>query len=477
MPTRRTLLAGAAGAGMLGALAACSQADPTAAPSPGGTATPAPSATTTATSTGNGRRVIVVGAGAAGLAAAVRLAEGGATVTVLEARDRIGGRVFTSSAWPDLAMDMGASWIHGPDGNPLTPLAAAAGAKTISTSYDSGTAYVAASLRAQGLSEPNTDLWESRVEAALAAAGTLDADVSIAQALERTTWWSGLRETERADLAFYLSATSETEWGEQVARLSAWTVDDDKEYAGDDRLFPAGFGAVMTYLARGLDVRLSSPVTAVSVEGREVVVEVGGASERADAVIVTVPLGVLKTGRLRIEPGLSTAAQTAIGRIGVGVLSKTFLRFERAFWPTDIDWHEFVGPQPGLWSEWVSFAKAGAPVLLGFNAGDHARRIEAAAPAAVSAEAMATLREMFGTGIPEPTAVLTSSWSTDQWALGSYSAATVGSTRADRLALAAPVGERIFWAGEATEPDHHSTVHGAVLSGRRAADEALRAVG
>jgi len=122
----------------------------------------------------------------------------------------------------------------------------------------------------------------------------------------------------------------------------------------------------------------------------------------------------------------------------------------------------------------VSFAKAWVPVMLGFNSGANARRIEAATDADVVAEAMAVLREMFGAGAPSPVAVQTSQWSRDPFALGSYSANTVGSNREDRVALAEPIADRIFWAGEATEPDYHSTVHGAVLSGHRAA-EAVRA--
>ncbi|MEY4984936.1 MAG: hypothetical protein RIR62_3202, partial [Pseudomonadota bacterium] len=81
--------------------------------------------------------VVVVGAGIAGLTVASELAAGGRAVVVLEARDRIGGRIFTSRAWPDLPVDMGASWIHGVTGNPVTALARAAGARMAGTSYDS----------------------------------------------------------------------------------------------------------------------------------------------------------------------------------------------------------------------------------------------------------------------------------------------------------------------------------------------------
>ncbi len=423
------------------------------------------------------RRFLVIGAGAAGLAAAGRLREAGLQVEVLEARDRLGGRIHTTRAWPDLPVDMGASWVHGDRGNPLTPIVQAAGARTISTSYDSAETYVSAALATRGLRKPQTSRWESAVAAALGAAEDLSADVSLAAAIERMPWWARLSEVERADLGFYLASTYETEWGLDSARLSAWRAEDGREFQGDDRLFPDGFSSIVDHMAQGLSVRLSAPVSRIRMMQQSVLVTVNGVEETAAAVLVTVPLGVLQAGSLSIEPGIASETRAAIDRLGVGVLSKTFLRFERTFWPPDLDWHEYVGERPGHWAEWVSFTKAGPPVMLGFNSGANAARIEAAPDQTVIAESMTALRDMFGAGIPEPVGVQTSRWSLDPWARGSYSAMAVGSTREDRLALARPIADRIFWAGEATEPDYFGTVHGAVLSGWRAADEIVKRYG
>lgn len=142
-----------------------------------------------------------------------------------------------------------------------------------------------------------------------------------------------------------------------------------------------------------------------------------------------------------------------------------------------MDWQEYVGPRGGHFAEWVSLAKAGPPVLLAFHGGARAREIERAAPGDVQTEAMSVLRRMFGSSIPDPVAIKTSDWSLDHWSHGSYSANTVGSTRADRVALTRPIADRTFLAGEATEPDYSSTVHGAYRSGRRAARQVIDAIG
>ena len=109
--------------------------------------------------------VVVVGAGVAGLAASRLLVEAGVPVRVLEARDRIGGRIETVRE-QGVTLDLGASWIHGYVGNPLTALAREAAADTVATSYSSTALHVAPSLAASGLRAPDTDRWSALVRAA-----------------------------------------------------------------------------------------------------------------------------------------------------------------------------------------------------------------------------------------------------------------------------------------------------------------------
>ena len=160
----------------------------------------------------------------------------------------------------------------------------------------------------------------------------------------------------------------------------------------------------------------------------------------------------------------------------MGVLNKCYLRFDRAFWPDDVDWLEYISPRHGEWTEWVSLLRTtGKPVLLGFNAADQATAIEALTDQQIVDSAMATLRTIFGNQIPAPQSYQITRWASDPFSYGSYSFLAVGATPVMRQHLAAPLGQQVFFAGEATHPDYAGTAHGAYLSGIAAATTILQA--
>lgn len=420
-------------------------------------------------------RVVVVGAGMAGLAAAQQLRQQGHEVTVLEARDRLGGRIWTSSRWPDAPLDLGASWIHGTKGNPLTPLAAAAKAAIVSTSYDSNIVYASNGGPLNPTQQARLEQVQQRVAKALRAAQDRDPDQSVQAAVESGLNWPSLSPDERQLADFVLNGSIEHEYAGSTSALSAHWYDDAQAFGGNDALFVRGFGVITQHLAQGISVKLGQVVRSINWGGAEVSVSTQDAVYPADRVVVTVPLGVLKAGAIQFSPALPPPKQRAIRNLGMGVLNKCYLRFERAFWPADVDWLEYVSPRRGEWTEWVSFTRAAQlPVLLGFNAADHGRAIEAWSDARIIASAMQTLRQMFGPGIPQPLDYQITRWASDPFALGAYSFNAVGSTPGMRDQLAASLGTKVFFAGEATERRHFSTVHGAYLSGLRVAQEIAR---
>ena len=416
--------------------------------------------------------MLVIGAGIAGLRAAEVLVAGGRRVIVLEARDRLGGRIRTDRSW-GVPVDLGASWIHGVQNNPIAALAEAQGIKTRAFDYDSIV------YGADGRRLPGAELDDlERQVAALLEAGRRDSpdtDESVRAALDRAINAVELDPAERLGIEAAITESIELEYAGDTADLSANHFDDGGAENGGDALLPGGYDQIVAAVARTVDVRFNHVVTSVDTSGDRAVVSTSLGKFFAGAVVVTVPLGVLKAATIEFLPPLSTAKSTAIGRLGMGTLSKTCLRFESAFWPAGAELIDIVptGSRRGQWAESLDLTGlVDVPALMMFNGGTFARTVESMTDDEVIASASAALRPAFP-DLPAPTGMLRSSWSTDPFALGSYSYLGVGSSLSDRDALAAAEGRR-FFAGEACSHDHAATVHGAYLSGEAAAKAVLR---
>ena len=418
--------------------------------------------------------VIVIGAGVSGLAAARQLAENGRRVTVLEGRDRIGGRVWTSTLWPDTPLDLGASWIHGIDGNPVYDIARQINARTAVTDGDDITYYLPDGAEATQAQSEALESWGARVADALARYqdGT-DTDSSIRAALAPTAE-GRLTDTDRELLDYNINEL-EHEYSGPATELSALYFDSDGPVNGDDVLFPGGYGQITDHLGAGLRVLTGHTVSGIDWNPSGVVVTTDKGEFRAAHAVVTLPLGVLQSGSVAFAAGLPAATSAAIRGIGVGVLNKCYLRFSDAFW-ADTDWLGYVPPldRYGQWAQWINIARpTGWPVLLGFNAADFGRSIEDWTDTQIVEAAMSTLRVIYGRRCPDPTGHQITRWASDPYALGSYSFYTVGSTPGMRDDLAAAIDSRLYFAGEATDRTAPGTVHGAYMSGVRAAREVI----
>lgn len=426
--------------------------------------------------------VLVIGAGAAGLAAASTLRAEGVDVRVLEARERIGGRIHTSHAWADLPVDLGALWIHGSEDNPLVELAEHADTPLVVCDLERMALYW---HDGEPLSDDDLTLldehWSEltanvdQVRVLIDEAG--DADIALGDVLED---WLDELEVAGAELQLLAWAVN-TEWEHEctadVADLSLLCFDAMDAFDGDDLLLPRGYVSLLEPIARGLDVSAGQVVERISWSEQGVSVQVAGqdAPLQGSAVICTLPLGVLKADAVAFEPTLPREKQRAIERLGVGHVNRVWLRFTEVFWDADAHLLSVVSLNKGKWMEWLNAAPhTGQPVLVGLNAADMAREMDGWSEAEIIESAMSTLRGIYPDA-PEPLAVQISRWSADPFAQGAGVYFATGSTPDDIEALAAPVGSTLFFAGEATHIDYPATVHGAWLSGQRAAEELLAA--
>lgn len=409
----------------------------------------------------------------AGLTAARTLTQKEYTPIILEARNRTGGRIQTDHSWDGIALDMGASWIHGVNGNPITALADEFDVQTVTANFDDQAVYDAAgnpltSAQRTKLEETASTLADLIEE----AQEEMDDDVPLQRIVDYALE-SGEIDSE-INANFVINSTVEHEYAADSEKLSLFYFDDSEEFSGDDKIFPEGYDQLIDSLADGQDIRLNQIVQKISYGNDGVTIRTNQGELSADMVLVTVPLGVLKADSITFNPPLPAEKTAAIAALGMGILNKAYLRFTQPFWDVDVDSIERVTTKKGEWVEFLNMTKfTGQPVLLGFNAGAHGYVVDTAPESEVIAGMMAALRSMYGDDIPEPTDARLTRWASDEFASGSYSYMAVGSSGKDYDRVAAGINGRLFFAGEATSSDYPSTVHGAYLSGIRAAEEMI----
>ncbi len=425
--------------------------------------------------TGRSETVLVIGAGISGLAAANNLSRQGYNVTVLEARDRIGGRIWTSRVWDDIPVDLGASWIHGTQRNPLTDLADEVGAvRSQTTNYDNSVVYDTNGTVLNSDSEE--EMYELFEQLAAIVENNAERHQTLAEAIQTSNLWHSLNSRQQQQVLHLINTTIEHEFSGSYRELSAYNLDDAEAYNGGDVIFPNGYGQLTDFLASGLDIRLNQIVQKISHSPEGVIVRSNQGEFSADRVVVTLPIGVLKSGQVNFEPPLPQTKQQAISAIGSGLLNKLFLRFPYPFWDTNTEIINWISQEHGRWNEWLNVAfYIDKPVLLGFNAADYAKKTEGWSDEEIIEDAMAVLRTIYGRNIPQPESWQLTRWHRDPYALGAYSfngiSDGIPASIRSRQALAQPINQRLFFAGEATSEDFPATVHGAYISGLIAAEQ------
>ncbi len=419
------------------------------------------------------KTVLVIGAGVAGLSAGQKLKELGAEVTLLEAQNRIGGRLWTDRSLGS-PFEIGAGWIHGPDGNPITTLAVAVSATSFVTEDDSLIVYDKNGLQITNdlLNQLDAD-FEAQMEM-IDQFMEDETDISLEAAINAVN--PGALSNDL--MLWALTSFTEFDTGGAIAALSADYFDEDEAFNGEDVILPNGFDAILSPLSEGLNIHFENKVQMVEYGDSGVTVTTSQGTFSGDFVVVTLPLGVLKQGSVAFSPALPNSFQNLISEVPVGNVTKVALKFDSTFWDTNTQYFGYMSDIKGKWPLFMSYQTfTDANILVALSFGDYPAMIEQKADAEIQVEIIEILHTMFGSSIPDPTSILVTRWSTNPFSYGAYSYTGVGNTPTDFNNLAGPVDDRLFFAGEHTIFDYHGTVHGAYLSGIEAAGAIGRVMG
>lgn len=432
-----------------------------------------------------GADVAIIGAGMAGLAAARRLTASGLRVTVLEARDRIGGRVHTrrEPGWP-VPVEAGAEFVHGTPAETWAVIRAAGLA-----------AYEIAEDHRDGSASPPRpldfgDLWDRLLSRLARLQG---ADLSFAEFLERHG--SDLSPAERRQAIAYVEGFNAADAG---IVSTHWICDTERALAqGGDGSFRIqdGYDRVADWLRASanpekLDLRLSTVVSSIRWRRGQVELEsisaAGTALEpaRAKRAIVTLPLGVLQApagapGAVRFQPEVAEK-RAAWQRLRMGAVVKMVLRFRTAPWEeAGSSELAFLHTPNGALQTWWTTRPMRTAVLTGWAGGPAAQEFAGQPAHSILVRALETLAVPFGTERRTLESQLDAwhvfDWQSDPFTRGAYSYVPAGQWQTPAL-LAAPIEETLFFAGEATDERLSGTVAGALASGYRAAEEVRQSI-
>lgn len=282
--------------------------------------------------------------------------------------------------------------------------------------------------------------------------------------------------------------------------LGGWDQDIGNEFEGEHAQVIGGYQQVPRGIWQypyKLDLRTRKAVTRIAYDpgdGPESTARVlceDGEVLEANQIVLTAPLGILKNDSIAFAPALPSWKTAPIQRLGFGVLNKVILVYEKPFWnvdqdmfgllrepevPDSLDQEDYVSNRGRFYLFWNCIKTSGLPVLIALMAGDAAHQAELISDATLVASVTQELARMFKqTALPKPIETIVTRWGKDRFARGSYSYVGATSEPGDYDAMARPIGN-LHFAGEATCGTHPATVHGAYISGLRAASEVIDAM-
>jgi monoamine oxidase len=402
---------------------------------------------------------VVIGGGAAGIAASRRLYDAGIDVVLVEARPRVGGRAWTFVEASGSPLDLGCGWLHSAERNPWRQIA-----ETQGCSIDKAPPPWARASAQIGMSDSDRAAF---ADALMKFRGSVESlaesgpDQPASTLLDPRSEWNNL-----------VNAVSTYYSGAELDRVS---VRDLQRYddTGVNWRVKEGLGKVVAAHAANLPIELGCKVQRIDRRGRRLRIETSGGAMVSQAAIVTLPSNLLASQSGLFLPTLP-AKTDAAANLPLGLADKLFLSLSDPE-QFEADSRAFGDPRRTATAAY-HFRPFGRPQIEVYFGGALAGELEAAGEPAFLDFAVAELIGLLGGNFARRVRPLhIHRWGADPFSRGSYSCALPG--KADcRAALATPVDNRLFFAGEACSPGDYSTAHGAYLTGVAAADQAIAAL-
>jgi monoamine oxidase len=408
--------------------------------------------------------VAIIGAGAAGIAAARRILAANRRLVMLEASNRIGGRCVTDSAIFGEPFDLGAHWVHRPDGNPPGGSASTVGLDVYAAPRGQAVRIGPRNARDAELEGFLSALVRSRRAIADAGKSRIDGPAVRALPADLGDW--------RATMEFMLGPFV---CGKDLSALSVVDLARMPE-RDNDAFCRQGYGALIAKLAAGLPMRLSTPVTRVEWDRNGVDVVTSKGSLRSRAVIVTASTNVLAAEKIVFKPELTRRQLDAAAALTLG--SYDHIAFDMPRNPLNLQRDDLVFEKSSGQRTAALLANvSGSSLHLIDVGGDFGRELSAKGSAAMIEFAQDWMAALFGSSTKKTIKrSYATRWNEEPFVLGAMSAATLGGADARRI-LAEPIGGRIWLAGEALHETQWGTVNGAWESGQRTAEAVLRQIG
>jgi monoamine oxidase len=405
--------------------------------------------------------VILIGAGMAGLKAAYDLQNKGLSVIVLEARDRIGGRIHTTTEFDaEFPIDLGAELVH-TKVSPTWELINSQNLKTTKLINDSDKNKSADLVGFQEFFqalESKKIPYPKSAEDILSYLKRLEAEPQLIQEIEELTL-----DTENLDKINALA----------VLNRFKQMVKDGEIIGANDFKIVGGYKQIYKILAEKLQIKLSKPVTLINWESDEC--EVGttdGNVYKSHKIVLTAPVAVLKKQNIKFVPELPEAKKQAIESFGVCDIVKIFLKFDEKILTPDVNILNVFEDEIPVW--WKATITADenykGEILVGWLSADKARKLYTLSKDEIIDVATKDLEKKLNKTNLKPVKSLVQIWKDEEFSLGAYSYIPAQVSPDIIEDLAKPIDNKIFWAGEATDPNY-ATVQGAYYSGKRVATE------